>query len=61
DGFGFAYASAGYADKSIEWYQKAVCAPDGSASLRAAQQLGEAAEWAERISSLKDGCVSKTP
>ena len=76
DGFGFGYASAGYADKSIEWYQKAMCAPDGTASLRAAQQLGEllmaragssagaageAADWAGRISSLKDGCVSKTP
>ena len=73
DGFGSAYASAGYADKSIEWYQKAVCAADGTATLRAAQQLGEllmaragspasaeasrAAEWAERVASLKDGCA----
>lgn len=79
DGFGFAYARAGYPDKSIEWYQKAVCAADGTASLRAAQQLGEqlmvragtstqaagtdasgAAQWAARVASLRDGCVSKT-
>lgn len=78
DGFGYAYASAGYPDKSIEWYQKAVCAADGTATLRAAQQLGEllmaraspstgapgadageAAQWAERVASLREGCVSK--
>ena len=41
DGFGYAYAGAGQADKSIEWYQKAVCAEDGTATLRAARQLGE--------------------
>ena len=41
DGFGYAYAGAGHADKSIEWYQKAVCAEDGTATLRAAKQLGE--------------------
>ncbi|MBZ2207975.1 CHAT domain-containing protein [Massilia soli] len=41
DGFGYAYAGAGYDDKAIEWYQKAVCAEDGTATLRAAKQLGE--------------------
>lgn len=73
DGFGFAYASAGYPDKSIEWYQKAVCAADGTATLRAAQQLGEqlmarasgsdaedGAGWAKRIAAVRSACVSKT-
>lgn len=73
DGFGFAYANAGYPDKSIEWYQKAVCAADGTATLRAAQQLGEqlmarargsdaedAAGWAERMAAVRSACVSKT-
>lgn len=83
DAFGNAYASAGYLDQSIEWYQKAVRAADGSASLRAAEQLGKqlmaraaaspdgstgdgggdagaAAEWAERLSSLRNCCVDKT-
>ena len=41
DGFGYAYRSAGQADKSTEWYQKAVSAEDGSATLRAAQHLAE--------------------
>lgn len=69
DGFGYAYESAGYPDLSIAWYQKAVCAEDGSASLRAAQHLAEqlmaraspanaeqAARWAERLAAIREGC-----
>ncbi|NML61483.1 CHAT domain-containing protein [Massilia sp. RP-1-19] len=40
DGFGRGYASVRHADKSIEWYRRAVCAADGSASMRAAGALG---------------------
>jgi pimeloyl-ACP methyl ester carboxylesterase/CHAT domain-containing protein len=40
EAFGLAYANAKINHKAIEWYQKAVEAEDGSASMRAAEQLG---------------------
>ena len=40
EAFGLAYAAAGDADTSIDWYERAVNAGDGSASFRAAEQLG---------------------
>ncbi len=40
EAFGLAYAKVGAADKSIEWYAAAVDAADGSASFKAAEQLG---------------------
>ncbi len=41
EAFGLAYAAAESADQAIAWYRAALDAEDGSASLRAAQQLGE--------------------
>ena len=38
--FGVAYASAKDVDKAIEWYRAAINAQDGSASFKAAEQLG---------------------
>ena len=40
EAFGTAYASANEVDKSIIWYRAAVDAGDGSASFKAAEQLG---------------------
>ena len=40
EAFGVAYANAGATDKAIEWYARAVDAQDGSASFKAAEQLG---------------------
>jgi CHAT domain-containing protein/pimeloyl-ACP methyl ester carboxylesterase len=40
EGFGLAYAQANAVDKAIEWYRTAVDAEDGSASFKAAEQLG---------------------
>ncbi len=40
EAFGLAWGDAHDADKSIEWYRAAVEAGDGSASFRAAEQLG---------------------
>ena len=40
EAFGVAYEAAGDVDKSIEWYQAALAAQDGSASFKAAEQLG---------------------
>ena len=40
EAFGVAYASVKATDKAIDWYRKAVDAQDGSASMRAADQLG---------------------
>ena len=40
EAFGFAYASVRAGDKAIDWYRKALDAQDGSASMRAADQLG---------------------
>jgi len=40
EGFGLAYAEAKAVDKAIEWYRTAVDAEDGSASFKAAEQLG---------------------
>ncbi|HWK82551.1 MAG TPA: CHAT domain-containing protein [Caldimonas sp.] len=40
EAFGLAYADARDLDKAIEWYRVAVAAADGSASFRAAEQLG---------------------
>ena len=41
DGFGYGYASVQQAEKSLEWYRKAVAATDRSASLRASSALEE--------------------
>ena len=40
EAFGVAYAGAGAIGKAIEWYGKAIDAADGSASFKAAEQLG---------------------
>jgi tetratricopeptide (TPR) repeat protein len=40
--FGRAYAEAGAMDRAIAWYERAVNAADGSAPMRAAEQLGNA-------------------
>ena len=40
EGFGLAYAGANAVDQAIDWYRTAVNAEDGSASFRAAEQLG---------------------
>jgi hypothetical protein len=40
EAFGVAYASAKAVDKAIEWYRAALDAEDGSASFKAAEQLG---------------------
>ena len=40
EAFGLAFADARDLDKAIEWYRVAVSAADGSASFRAAEQLG---------------------
>ena len=40
EAFGVAFAEAGEADKAIEWYRAAVQAGDGSASFKAAEELG---------------------
>ena len=40
EGFGLAYAGANEVDKAIEWYRAAIDAEDGSASFKAAEQLG---------------------
>ncbi len=41
EAFGLAYAGAQASEQAITWYRAALAADDGSASLRAAQQLGE--------------------
>jgi len=40
EAFGVAFAEAGEADKAIDWYRAAVQAGDGSASFKAAEELG---------------------
>jgi tetratricopeptide (TPR) repeat protein len=40
EAFGAIYAEIGNTDDAIRWYARAVSAEDGSASLRAAEQLG---------------------
>ena len=40
EAFGLAYADARDVDKAIEWYRTAVHADDGSASFKAAEELG---------------------
>ncbi|MBC7734134.1 MAG: CHAT domain-containing protein [Bacteriovorax sp.] len=40
EAFGVAFASVKAIDKAIDWYRKALDAQDGSASMRAADQLG---------------------
>jgi hypothetical protein len=42
EAFGLAYAQAKDSAKAIDWYRVAVNAADGSASFRAAEQLGDA-------------------
>jgi hypothetical protein len=42
EAFGVAYAAAGAFEPSIEFFTRALAAPDGSASLRTAQRLAEA-------------------
>ena len=50
EGFGLAYDEARHSDKAIEWYRAAVSASDGSATFRAAEQLGnELAQRGEKI------------
>jgi tetratricopeptide (TPR) repeat protein len=40
EAFGLAFADARDLDKAIDWYRSAVAAADGSASFKAAEQLG---------------------
>jgi len=42
EAFGRAYAETGAVERAIAWYKRAVTATDGSASMRAAEQLGNA-------------------
>jgi hypothetical protein len=42
ESFGHAYAEAGALETAISWYERAVSAPDGRASFRAAEQLANA-------------------
>ena len=42
EGFGQAYAEAGAMERAMHWYERAVNAPDGRASMKAAEQLGNA-------------------
>lgn len=50
EAFGLAYAEAKDGDKAIEWYRVAVNSSDGSASFKAAEQLGnELARHGEKL------------
>ena len=40
EAFANAYVAAGNIEKAIAWYERAIAAPDGQASLRAVEQLG---------------------
>ena len=40
--FGHAYAEAGAMESAMHWYERAMNAPDGRASMKAAEQLGNA-------------------
>jgi CHAT domain-containing protein len=52
EGFGLAFADARDVDKAIDWYRTAVHADDGSASFKAAEELGN--QLARRGESRKD-------
>ena len=59
EAFGLAYAGARDLDKAIAWYQRAVDAADGTASFKAAEQLGNwlvrrAAQFADVDAARKD-------
>ncbi|MDE2370772.1 MAG: CHAT domain-containing protein [Burkholderiales bacterium] len=59
EAFGLAYGAAGASDQEITWLQRAVDAEDGSASLRAAEQLGNAivrrADQRDDLAGIADG------
>jgi tetratricopeptide (TPR) repeat protein len=55
EAFGYAYAKTGDIDKAIDRYRAAVNAGDGSASFKAAEQLGnQLVRRAERLSDASD-------
>ncbi|CAN5878350.1 hypothetical protein BH11PSE8_BH11PSE8_20170 [soil metagenome] len=57
EAFGLAYADASDVDKAIDWYRAAVNAADGSASFRAAEQLGN--QLARRGAKQSDADVAR--
>ena len=57
EAFGLAYADARDADKAIEWYRTAVHADDGSASFKAAEELGN--QLARRGESRSDAVAAR--
>lgn len=57
EGFGLAYAGANAVDKAIEWYRTAVDAEDGSASFKAAEQLGN--QFVRRGERQLDGAAAR--
>ena len=57
EAFGVAYAGANAVDKAIEWYRVALDAQDGSASFRAAEQLGN--QLVRRAEKLTDPAAAR--
>ncbi|MBC8058728.1 MAG: CHAT domain-containing protein [Rhizobiales bacterium] len=57
EAFGVAYAGANAVDKAIEWLRAALEAQDGSASFRAAEQLGN--QLVRRAGRLKDSTAAR--
>ena len=59
EAFGIAYGAAGAGDQEIQWLQRAVDAEDGSATMRAGEQLGNAivrrAEKRNDIAGIEEG------
>jgi CHAT domain-containing protein/pimeloyl-ACP methyl ester carboxylesterase len=58
EAFGLAYAECGDIDAAIDWYQRAVRAADGSASMKAAEQLGN--QMARRGAEREDAAQART-
>jgi len=57
EAFGLAFADARDVDKAIDWYRAAVHADDGSASFKAAEELGN--QLARRGESRKDAVAAR--
>lgn len=63
EGFGGAYVAARNLDKAIAWYERSIAANDSSASIKAAEQLGNlrARRAWERVSSAESQLTQSTP
>ena len=57
EAFGVAYAGVNAVDKAIDWFQAALNAEDGSASLKAAEQLGN--QLVRRAAKLADPVAAR--